>query len=111
MVARTQCLPGLRSCQSQNRGPVCWLENQMRIRYSDDFRIVRNHSCWMLDRLLTIERERVFSCSGHFVITELHRLRSYLRKRLQFYFLNTGSDYEVDLVVKRAGAKVQFIEI
>lgn len=47
----------------------------------------------------------------HFVITELHRLRSYLRKRLQFYFLNTGSDYEVDLVVERAGAKVQFVEI
>lgn len=47
----------------------------------------------------------------HFVITELHRLRSYLRKRLQFYFLNTGSEYEIDLVVESAGAKVQFVEI
>lgn len=47
----------------------------------------------------------------HLVISEMLRLNSYSKKRYQFSYLATHSGLEIDLVVKRPGAKTALIEI
>lgn len=46
----------------------------------------------------------------HFVICELVRLRSYLRRKMTFSHFNTGST-EIDIVVEAAGVPDTFVEI
>ena len=46
----------------------------------------------------------------HFVICELFRLRSYLRRKMNFSHFNTGS-IEIDLVVETPGVPDTFVEI
>jgi predicted AAA+ superfamily ATPase len=46
-----------------------------------------------------------------FVILEIYRLNSYLRKRFKLFFLRTKDDVEVDLIIDRPGEKLLLIEI
>jgi uncharacterized protein len=64
-----------------------------------------------LDREGTLSSQELGLAFEHFIIAEVHRLRSYSETSQQFYFLNTGSDYEIDLVVESTGTKTQFVEI
>ena len=47
----------------------------------------------------------------HFVITEVMRLNSYLRRNYSFSFFASKSGAEIDLVVERPGKRPAFIEI
>jgi uncharacterized protein len=64
-----------------------------------------------LDREGGLSSQELGLAFEHFIIAEVHRLRSYNETSQQFYFLNTGSDYEIDLVVESNGARTQFVEI
>lgn len=46
-----------------------------------------------------------------FIILEIHRLNSYLRKRYKLFYLRTKDDAEIDLIVERPGQSTVLIEI
>lgn len=52
--------------------------------------------------------ERAFE---QFVILEIHRLNTYLRKRYRLYYLRTKDNNEIDLIIERPGQAVVIIEI
>lgn len=47
----------------------------------------------------------------HFIINEINRLQSYLRKDWKLSYLRTNSDVEIDLIIERPGKKTILIEI
>ena len=47
----------------------------------------------------------------HFVIVEIARLQTYLRKDYELSYLRTKDDAEIDLIVERPGEKIALIEI
>ncbi|MDQ2995160.1 MAG: DUF4143 domain-containing protein, partial [Pseudomonadota bacterium] len=47
----------------------------------------------------------------HYVITEIMRLASYLRRQYKFSYLRTSDDVEVDLIIERPGEPTIYIEI
>ncbi|MDQ2994799.1 MAG: AAA family ATPase [Pseudomonadota bacterium] len=47
----------------------------------------------------------------HYIITEIMRLASYLRRQYKFSYLRTSNDVEVDLIIERPGEPTIYIEI
>jgi predicted AAA+ superfamily ATPase len=47
----------------------------------------------------------------HFIINEIYRLNSYLKKDYRFYYLRTKSGLEIDLIIERPGLKTILLEI
>lgn len=47
----------------------------------------------------------------HFVILEVIRLNSYLKKDFRFFYLRTKDDAEIDLILERPGMPVALVEI
>jgi len=47
----------------------------------------------------------------HFVITEIFRLNSYLKKDWEFSYVRTKDDAEIDLIIDRPGLPIALIEI
>jgi uncharacterized protein len=47
----------------------------------------------------------------HFVILEIYRLASYLRKNWRFSYLRTSGETEVDLIIERPGMPTALVEI
>ena len=56
----------------------------------------------------TYEYGRAFE---HFLIAEIYRLNSYLRKKYKLSYLQTKQGQEIDLVVERPDKKVFLLEI
>jgi uncharacterized protein len=68
-----------------------------------------------LNKNLTSELEESSFAFGdafeHFIILEAIKLATYNKYEYSFYYLRTKHDAEIDLVVKRPGEKILFIEI
>ena len=68
-----------------------------------------------LDRTLNVPLNHgtyAFGCAfEHFIICEMFRLNSYLRKDFSFSYLRTKDDAEIDVVIARPGLPLALVEI
>jgi len=68
-----------------------------------------------LDRTLTVDLLPQTSAFGeafeHFLILEIRKCAAYRFPDWQFFYLNTGSDAEIDLIIERPGQPLVFMEI